>query len=116
MRRLILTFLCGVLFFSLANAGSEEKREKGKAESAVAFTNLDGLVIEEFTGEPIVGAKIKIVEIGQEIYTDFDGNFSLENVPQGNYTIEISYISFDTFKQENISIDQNHSTLLFELK
>ena len=55
---------------------------------------VTGKVLDE-TGEPVIGASIKVTGTTTGTITDFDGNFTLNNVPQGA-KIEISYIGYLT--------------------
>ncbi len=55
---------------------------------------IKGKVIEQTTKQPIVGANIAIQNNAISTETDSLGNFSLINVAEGNYSIEISFFSF----------------------
>ena len=53
-----------------------------------------GKVIDEDTGEPLIGVNVVIKGIGQGASTDEQGEFYLIGVPPGNYNIEFSYIGY----------------------
>ena len=55
---------------------------------------MTGKVLDE-NGEPVIGASIKVTGTTTGTITDFDGNFTLNNVPKGA-KIEISYIGYLT--------------------
>ena len=55
---------------------------------------ITGTVLEEPTGEPVIGASILQVGTTNGVITDFDGNFEL-NVPEGTQ-IQISYMGFQS--------------------
>lgn len=55
---------------------------------------VTGKVLDE-NGEPVIGASIKVTGTTTGTITDFDGNFTLNNVPKGA-KIEISYIGYLT--------------------
>ncbi len=57
--------------------------------------DVTGTVVDE-NGEPLIGATIA-VESGVGAVTDFDGHFTLKNVPE-SATITISYIGYQTQK------------------
>jgi hypothetical protein len=40
-------------------------------------------------------------QLSYKAYTDFDGNFEIENIKPGNYNIIASYISYDKSLVEN---------------
>ena len=60
--------------------------------STVIQAQITGTVIEEATGEPVIGASILQVGTTNGVITDFDGNFEL-NVPEGAQ-LQISYMGF----------------------
>lgn len=53
---------------------------------------VTGKVLDE-NGEPIIGASIKVNGTNLGTITDFDGNFTLNDVPSGK-TITVSYIGY----------------------
>ncbi len=61
---------------------------------AFAQTTVSGIV-KDGTGEPVIGATIKVVGTGMGTATDLDGNFTLKNVPEGAQ-IQISYVGAKT--------------------
>ena len=53
---------------------------------------VEGSVKDE-TGEPLIGVTIMVQGQGTGSITDFDGNFSIQNVRQGA-TLEFSYVGY----------------------
>jgi len=41
---------------------------------------------------------------GQKVYTDFDGNFTFNNISKGKYEVKISMISY---QDQTITVDTN---------
>ena len=61
---------------------------------AFAQNKVSGTVVDEATGDPVIGATVKIKGTGTGVVTDYDGNFSIDaSVGQ---TLEISYIGYTT--------------------
>lgn len=85
---------------------------ESKMVEKVQFT---GTVIEELTGEPIPGATVFIKEFNQEIQTDFEGNFTIENMAPGTYNLEISFVSFEKKELKDLEISDNHHSMLIRL-
>lgn len=48
-------------------------------------------------GEPLAGATVTIKKLGKSGITDENGEFVLKKVPEGTYTVEISYVGYDPF-------------------
>ena len=78
--------------------------------------NLSGTVVEEASGDCLAGATVKIEGLNKEIFTDLDGKFNISGLKPGKYTIEISYLSYNTRKLTGIQLDSKHNTLLVSLR
>lgn len=65
---------------------------------------LKGLVTDQKTKEPLVGATIMLEGTTSGTITDFDGNYQLGNIAPGTYTVHCSFISYETKKLPNIQI------------
>jgi hypothetical protein len=77
---------------------------------------LTGMVVEDETGEPLPGAMVRVQGLEKKYYTDFDGNFYIDDLKPGSYEIEVSYISFESKKITEVQIDRTNNTLLVSLK
>ena len=65
--------------------------------TAQTEASLSGEVTDETTGEPLVGATIRLVGTLLGASTDMNGEFLLPIVPVGAYQVEISQIGYATF-------------------
>jgi len=76
---------------------------------------IRGKVVDE-KGIPLPGATVKIVESNQAIKTGENGNFDF-NVPDGTYTLEVSYISYLTQRIPEVAISSGaHKSIIIRLK
>ncbi|HBS84949.1 MAG: hypothetical protein A2W91_06920 [Bacteroidetes bacterium GWF2_38_335] len=104
MKKIILVLSIVFLAVSMnANSGDNDK-------TAVKTTQVKGKVVDVVTGESLAGVQVKISGTNQVVYTDFDGNFVIQNIQPGKYNIETSYISYqsNTLREVNLtSIDNN---------
>lgn len=73
---------------------------------------ITGKVVDD-KGEPLIGASIRIIGSSGSHATqsDNDGNYTL-NLSPGTYSVEISYISFQTQRITDVSVKANESTPL----
>lgn len=71
---------------------------------------IAGKIIDD-RGEPLPGANIKLVQTGQGAQSNVDGTYTL-NVPAGTYTLEISFISFQTKRITEIEVKAGQLTSL----
>lgn len=71
---------------------------------------ITGKVVDN-TALSLPGATIRVVETGLTILADSDGNYTLSLEP-GTYTIEVSFISFQTQKITGVQVSENATTPL----
>lgn len=88
------------------NTGGMKVAANTLAVSPVGRT-ISGIVTDD-SGEPIIGANIRIKNANLGIITDIDGKFSLSNVPD-NAILQVSYIGYKD--QEIKTGTQNHLTI-----
>lgn len=94
MKKIAIIFVSLIVFsVSFANAANEET-ESATNESAVMTTTVSGKVLDKITGESLVGVKVTVEGVNKSVYTDFDGNFEIDGVREGNFEITTSYISY----------------------
>lgn len=74
---------------------------------------LKGRVLDE-TKQPLPGATILISEVKSGTSTDFNGYYELLNIPNGNYTIIVSFIGYETL-EKTITIKNEIILLNFSL-
>ncbi|MGJ8591321.1 MAG: TonB-dependent receptor [Aquaticitalea sp.] len=65
--------------------------------------------ITDISGLPLAGATVHIKSINKGVVTDFDGNFSIENIEEGTYDLTISYIGYRPVTQ-NVSVTSGNVT------
>ncbi|TVR76565.1 MAG: TonB-dependent receptor [Chitinophagaceae bacterium] len=67
---------------------------------------LSGIIKDKTSGEPLTGATILLVGTNFNGVAGLDGSFSIRNIPAGNYTVQISYISYET-QNQTVSLNGN---------
>jgi hypothetical protein len=65
---------------------------------------LRGVVTDAITGEALIGATVKLVEADKGVVTDIDGNYRIDVGQTGRYTIETSYIGYETGVMKEVLI------------
>lgn len=75
-------------------------------------SSIQGKIVDETSGEPLIGASVIVIGTGMGAAADFDGNFIIANVKSGKYTIKASFISYRTDSIRNIIVDLAKPTLL----
>ena len=56
--------------------------------------SLEGVVTDDSTGEPLIGANVVVVEAGQGTATDTLGFFRIHNIRAGLYDVKASMIGY----------------------
>ncbi|MUP45825.1 TonB-dependent receptor [Gramella sp. BOM4] len=62
--------------------------------------DISGTVINSETGEPVFSASVYFPELEKGTMTNDDGEFSIKNLPNGNYKLVVSVIGFSSFTRE----------------
>ena len=68
---------------------------------------VKGKIIDINSQLPLVGANIVIKSTSLGTISDEDGNFSIEDIPNGNYSISASYIGYKTVYLSDIWVRPN---------
>jgi hypothetical protein len=77
---------------------------------------IKGIVADAKSKETLIGATVMLEGTMIGAVTDFDGNYSIENVEPGTYSIRCSYISYENKLVENVTINTDRVIELnFEL-
>ncbi|MEL1255218.1 TonB-dependent receptor [Flavobacterium sp. DGU38] len=75
---------------------------------------VSGKIVDK-NGLALPGASVKVVETNDAAVSDFDGNYSFD-LEDGIYSIEVSYVSFQTQKITGIKVDGSNVVLNVSLK
>ena len=67
-----------------------------KAQTSI----ISGFISDSSSGEALIGANVFLRETGQGMATDINGYYIIQDIVPGNYTIMVSYIGFDIYKQK----------------
>ncbi|MBO9632971.1 MAG: SusC/RagA family TonB-linked outer membrane protein [Chitinophagaceae bacterium] len=76
--------------------------------------DVSGTVKDE-KGNPLQGASLRLLPFNQQQQTNAAGEFRFNNVPEGTYTLEVSYISFATFTR-TLVVANKHMTVNVVMK
>ncbi len=88
---------------------AKTKPNKGKPKQT-----LRGSVIDGETGEPLVGVTVKII-LNDSIFgmtTDRNGTFRFERLPVGRYSVQFSYVGYETINYSNVLVGSGKEKIL----
>lgn len=84
--------------------------------SYVAFSQngtIEGIVLDkELDNSPLPFANVFVKGTSLGTTTDFDGNFTLNNIPSGTYTIVFSFVGYETLSLDNVAVEPSKFTQL----
>lgn len=85
---------------------------------SVKAGSVKGRVIDKQTKEPLIGVTIQIVGTSLGAVTDFNGFYELKDLEleNGNYYLEIRYVSYKTIQKELINFRNDFLHLDFEME
>ncbi len=81
--------------------------------SATAFAQsgtITGTVTDQSSGETLPSVNVYVVELQRGAATNAQGEFTIEGVDYGTYTVRASFVGYNTFEQE-VTVDQSTVTL-----
>jgi hypothetical protein len=117
MKKVFITlFVACMASFSFAenNQVKNDAKAETKAEK-VQLVGFSGNVIDQKSGEALVGVEVKLEGTDVKTYTDFDGHFVFENLKPGEYKLVSSYTSYDK-NVKNLDVKSNSNQIKIELQ
>ncbi len=73
---------------------------------------LEGTIFDDETGTTLPGATIAIVGTYNGTSSDMDGNYKLENIKPGDYSIKVSFIGYTDALFNGVSLKKNETKKL----
>jgi hypothetical protein len=74
--------------------------------SIAQSVELNGVLIDPSSQDPVVGAVVQLVGTGLGSTTNLSGQYLIKKIPQGNYTIRVSSLGFGTV-ETTLKLDRN---------
>lgn len=99
MKKVLILLVALFIGVNFSYAGNDETKD-----NPVSTTSMSGKIIDKISGETLAGVMVALDGTDKKVFTDFDGNFSFEEITPGEYTISCSLISY---KNNEIKIDLN---------
>ncbi len=106
MSRKLSIFFLMFLIYTNSYAMNDEEGNKGSITGIVRTSD----------NEPAGNITIQLNSINKSVITDENGNYSIQNIPPGNYTIVASFVGYDDVKK-TVEIKAKKNTVVnFELQ
>ena len=75
--------------------------------NTVASSVIKGKVTNHKSGEVLVGSTLLIKELKIGTVSGLDGSFTIKNVPEGNYSLVCSFLSYQTLEKKITTKDSS---------
>lgn len=79
---------------------------------ALAQGTIRGTVADGVNGDLLIGANVLIQGTSKGAMADLDGNYSLEGLAPGTYTVVASFISYNKLVEENIVVKDGEVSIV----
>lgn len=112
MKKVIFALLVA---FATTSAFAEKAETKTDSKAEVAVLSLSGNIIDEVSGEALVGVEVKVDGSDQKAYTDFDGHFVIDNLKAGNCKLVASYTSYNK-TEKTFQMNSKNNQVKIELQ
>lgn len=112
MKKVIFALLVA---FATTSAFAEKAETKTDSKAEVAVLSLSGNIIDEVSGEALVGVEVKVDGSDQKTYTDFDGHFVIDNLKAGNCKLVASYTSYNK-TEKTFQMNSKNNQVKIELQ
>lgn len=116
MKKLIFAVMVVFLSATAFAEKSDSKAEtKTSSNTEVALLSLSGNVIDEVSGEALVGVEVKVEGLDVKTYTDFDGHFVISNLKAGQCKLVTSYTSYNK-NEKTLLVNSKNNQVKIELQ
>ena len=80
------------------------------APEAAAQGTLAGTVTDAASGETLIGVNVLVIGTTRGAATDIDGQFEIGDLRQGDYTVRVSYVGYQTLDFTGIEVRNGETT------
>lgn len=112
MKKVIFALLVA---FATTSAFAEKAETKTDSKSEAVVISLSGNIIDEVSGEALVGVEVKVDGTDVKTYTDFDGHFILDNLKSGDCKLIASYTSYNK-SEKTFTVNSKNNQVKIELQ
>jgi len=112
MKKVIFALLVA---FATTSAFAEKAETKTDSKAEAAVISLSGNIIDEVSGEALVGVEVKVDGTDVKTYTDFDGHFVIDNLKSGDCKLVASYTSYNK-SEKTFTVNSKNNQVKIELQ
>ncbi len=105
-KRLIMRYIFVIVILFCLSFPSDASMIGKKGDKT---NSVQGKVTDIHSGEELTGVLIEFIETGEKVYSDFDGTFNIQNIPDGIYDIKVYYVSYEKVLLEDVKIKKDRN-------
>ncbi|NDC88206.1 MAG: carboxypeptidase-like regulatory domain-containing protein, partial [Bacteroidetes bacterium] len=72
--------------------------------------SISGTITDSETGETLIGVNVLVLGTSYGTASDFDGNYRIDGLRSGEYTLKVSYIGYETVLFTGINVRNGANT------
>ena len=73
---------------------------------------IKGIIVDAKTNEPLIGASVLVEGTSNGAAADLDGNFVIQNVGEGSYSLRATYVAYRPVVITNVLVESGKETIL----
>lgn len=77
---------------------------------AASTGKITGIVLDDISGDPLIGVNVMIAGTSMGAATDLEGYFTILNVPPGLYEVVATFIGYKTFRMKEAKVSVDYTT------
>jgi iron complex outermembrane receptor protein len=98
-----------LIFITIIGSFNSTLGQTNYTKNIAVTITFSGKVTTASTGLPLPSASIYIPDLKVGTTTDINGNFSIHNIPEGNYLVQVGYVGYQSMVKK-LSLIGNTST------
>jgi len=112
MKTLSIIITIVMLQIATGFAGNDNNHKINNTQT----TKITGKVVDFNNQEGLAGVAVKIVGTDKTVYTDFEGNFFIDNIPANSKVkLQVNYISYNTVVINNLKLSPSSNAVKVSL-
>jgi len=103
MKKVFISFFVLSLIFA-SNSLTAGNDIPSNPPSVASNISLTGKVTDAITGETLAGAMVEVEGTQISVFTDLEGEFSINELSLGTYNLKVKYISYQEKTIESVEL------------
>lgn len=107
MKKYILMSIIALFVANMGYAIEDDNNKLNKEASVSKDCAIQGFVVDKDTNERLAGVEITVEGTSISALSDLDGRFVIVGLPEGDYNLKVSYISYQDTQIKDLAAKSN---------